>query len=434
MTGSRAVRAIVGIALILVTGGSQVILADSGTHPRDGSSSHGWTSSQIGMLRSLWIGSLPPLPADPTNAVADDPQAAAFGRQLFFDARLSANGEVACGTCHQPERMFTDALPLARGVGTTNRGTMTIVGAAYSPWLFWDGRKDSLWAQALGPMESPLEHGGTRTQYVQLIGRDPTYRDQYEALFGSLPDFSEGDRFVATAGPFGAPVARAAWEAMSSGDRAAVTRVFVNLGKAIAAYERSILPGPSRFDAYVEALLEDDEDAAHAALSSDEIAGLRLFIAEAKCTRCHNGPLLTNNEFHNTGIPAADGLPPDHGRMIGVEQARADVFSCLGPYSDGAESDCAELRFAKSGPALDGAFKTPTLRNVAQTGPYMHAGQFATLAEVLDHYNRAPPAALGHNETVPLHLSRTELAQLEAFLGALSGPTAATSESPPPTQ
>ena len=141
----------------------------------------GWSTDQITALKGLWLGSLKPLPSDPSNAVADDPKAATLGHQLFFDSRFSANGAVSCASCHVPAKNFNDGLPLAHGVGTTARKTMTVAGTAYSPWLFWDGRKDSQWAQALGPMESPVEHGGTRTQYAHLI--DEFYRTEYEAVF-----------------------------------------------------------------------------------------------------------------------------------------------------------------------------------------------------------------------------------------------------------
>jgi cytochrome c peroxidase len=122
-------------------------------------------------------------------------------------------------------------------------------------------------------------------------------------------------------------------------------------------------------------------------------------------------------------VPAADGLPPDEGRKVGVKDLQADEFNCLGRFSDAQPSDCRELRFVKSdGSDLVAAFKVPTLRNVAETAPYMHAGQFATLREVLDHCNEAVSGTVGHNELAPLQLTETELAQLEAFLRSLSGP------------
>jgi len=380
-----------------------------------------WNEVEVSTLRSLWIGSLSPLPEDPSNAYADNPQAAALGQALFFDTRFSSTSEVACATCHIPDKMFNDQLPLAKGVGTTTRRTMTVIGTAYSPWLFWDGRKDSQWAQALGPMESAVEHGGTRAQYAHLV--DEYYRDEYETIFGALPDFSDRTRFPNVAGPVDDEAARAAWDAMTPADRETVTQVYVNMGKAIAAYERLLMPGPSRFDAYVEALLDEDKNAMDTSLTDDEVAGLKLFIGRAQCINCHNGPLFTNNEFHNTGVPTASGLSSDDGRASGVIQVIADEFNCLSQWSDAGPDDCAELRFVTSmGEQLEGAFKPPTLRNVAESAPYMHAGQYTTLEEVLSHYNHPPLAPLGHSELEPLGLTARELTQLEAFLRALSGP------------
>jgi cytochrome c peroxidase len=383
--------------------------------------SHEWTAEEIETLRSLWIGSLPPLPPDPSNQYADDPQAAALGQKLFFDIRISSNGQVACSTCHIPELMFNDGRALAIGVGVNDRKTMTIVGTAYSPWLFWDGRADSQWAQALGPLENPVEHGGTRMQYVHVI--DQYYREDYEAIFGPLPDLSDSARFPASAGPVDEPNARNAWEAMSLEDRDTVNRVYANIGKALAAYERLIIPGPARFDRYVEALLEDDVDAMNAVMTADEVAGLRLFIGEANCIQCHNGPLFTNNSFHNTGVPPRGEKAPDPGRLIGVQKVLADEFNCLGPYSDAAPDDCTELQFlVDNGEDLEGAFKPPTLRNVAETAPYMHAGQYADLFMVVRHYRHPPKAAVGQSELEPLPFMHNGMMQLEAFLHTLSGP------------
>lgn len=380
-----------------------------------------WSQDEITTLRGLWIGSLPALPPDPSNNVADDERAVTLGQQLFFDTRLSVNGKVACASCHLPERGFQDGKPLGQGVGTTARRTMPIAGTVYSPWLFWDGRKDSQWAQALGPLESPVEHGGSRTQYAHLI--DQSYRAEYEALFGPLPNLSDTARFPAAAGPVADPNARGAWEDMSPADRDAITRIYANIGKAIAAYERKIMPGSSRFDQYVDALTRGDTAGMRAALTPDEVAGLRLFVGKGQCINCHNGPLFTNNDFHNTGVPAAPGLPEDTGRAKGVQQVLADEFNCLSTYSDAAPEDCGELRFAKADDhALERQFKPPSLRDVAERAPYMHAGQFATLREVLEHYNHAPAAPAGHSELKPLGLSEQELAQLEAFLRSLSGP------------
>ncbi|MEO8484509.1 MAG: cytochrome c peroxidase [Acidobacteriota bacterium] len=383
----------------------------------------GWTADQLSELRSMSLRALGPLPADPTNRVADEAGAAELGRRLFFDTRLSSNGQVACSTCHQPDRDFQDAIALGRGVGTAARRTMPIAATARSPFLFWDGRKDSLWAQALGPLESPVEHGGTRAQYVHVVA--DYYAGDYERLFGLLPDLS---RVPQSGGPVANPDAASAWYLLSAAQRDDVTRVFVNIGKAIAAFERRIGFGPSRFDRYVSALTEGGP--ADALLTADEIAGLRLFIGKANCSRCHNGPVFTNNEFHNTGVPSRPGQPLDDGRVTGAAAVLRDEFNCRSQWSD-ANGRCVELDFMVSGDhALQRAYKVPSLRNVARRAPYMHAGQFATLAEVLDHYNRAPIAPMGHSELQPLRLESSELGQLEAFLQTLTGSIA--SEQPAP--
>lgn len=373
-----------------------------------------WSADEIAELDSLSLRTLGPIPSDPTNRVADDPAAAAFGERLFFDARLSANGRVSCATCHDPARDFQDGVPLGQGIGTTIRRTMPIAGTAFSRFLFWDGRKDSLWAQALGPLESAVEHGGTRARYAHVVAAH--YRDDYERLFGALPDLTG---VPAEAGPVDDPVARTAWQAMSEARQDAVTQVFANIGKAIAAFERRIEYRPSRFDRYVDALV-DTGRAPEGVLNRDEVAGLRIFVGKAGCTNCHNGPLLTNDEFHNTGVPARAGLPADRGRLTGADAVLADEFNCRSRWSDDA-SVCAELEFLVSGDhVLERAFKVPSLRNVAKRAPYMHAGQIETLADVIAHYDRAPRAPSGHTELRPLRLTAAERAQLEAFLRALS--------------
>lgn len=377
-----------------------------------------WSEDEITRLRTLWIGSVPPLPTDPSNKYADDPRAAAFGQKVFFDTRFSSNGKVACSTCHLADKLFQDALPLAQGVGTTDRRTMTLIGTAYSPWFFWDGRKDSQWAQALGPMENPVEHGSNRTYYAHIINQ--YYRAEYESIFGKMPEVSH---LPVLTGSVQNPEVMAAWDAMSPEDRENVTRIYVNMGKSIAAYERHLIPGESRFDRYVEAIINSNIQTAKKILTSDEVAGLRLFIGEANCTDCHNGPLFTNNDFHNTGVPAVAGLPEDMGRAGGTQKVLADEFNCLSIYSDAEPEDCAELRYiVADGHQLERQFKPPSLRNVAKRGPYMHAGQFATLEKVLNHYNTAPVAPAGHSELEPLNLSEEEIAQIIAFLKTLDGP------------
>lgn len=357
-----------------------------------------WTAEEIDELRSLSLESLGEPPPDPSNRVADDPLAAEFGGKLFFDARLSANGGISCATCHQPIRQFTDGLQKGQAIGTTDRHTPSVVGAAYSPWQFWDGRRDSLWSQALAPLEDAREHAISRDAVAAVVVGDDSYRKYYESLFGALP--VDGDL-----------------------DESAINRLFANLGKSIAAFERTLRPGESRFDRYV-ASLTDGKVTRSDLLSDDEIRGLRLFIGAANCTQCHNGPLLTNHEFHNTGVISFPGDLPDKGRADGVREVMQDPFNCKGVFSDDPERNCGELEFARTDATLIGAFKTPSLRNLENTAPFMHKGQLETLADVLRHYNVAADAMIGHNEAKPLGLSARELRQLEAFLQTLSAPVA----------
>lgn len=351
-----------------------------------------WTPEELAAIDSLWIGNLPPPPADPSNHWADDPGAAALGRKIFFDPRFSANGAVSCASCHIPEASFTDRLPRGQGVALSRRRTMSLAPAAYAQFLFWDGRKDSLWSQALEPLEDPAEHGITRATAVKLMSEH--YAEDYQAVFGELPPLEEPQEEGSM-------------------------RVFANLGKAVAAFERTLRPTPSRFDRYAEALRAG---AATDVLTAEEQAGLKLFIGPARCITCHNGPLLTDQAFHNTGVPLAPGEELDRGRLEAIEKLLADPFNCLGAYSDAGPGDCGELRFLQTdGPELEAAFKPATLRGIANSAPYMHNGVFKTLEEVVQHYNRAPLAAAGRSELVPLRLSAREREQLAAFLRTLDG-------------
>jgi cytochrome c peroxidase len=200
-----------------------------------------------------------------------------------------------------------------------------------------------------------------------------------------------------------------------------VNRVFSNLGKGIAAFERSIAPQETRFDRFAGAVAAGTEPSEDAALTDEEIAGLKLFIGKANCSTCHTGPRLTDDSFHNTGVPVVAGLPEDLGRETGAKEVAADPFNCLGKFSDAGPEACGELRFmVKDDPRLTRAYKPPSLRGAATRPPYMHSGQFGTLEEVVDHYSRAPAAPSGQSELHPLDLSERERQQLIAFVKTLS--------------
>lgn len=389
-----------------------------------------WTEQERALIRAMALDQLPALPPDPSNHIADDDVAARLGQRLYFDTRLSSNNAVSCATCHKPELYFTDGLKLAVGLDVGDRHTPSLVGLSHSPWFYWDGRKDSQWSQALAPLESAHEHGTSRLQVSRLLATDPVYRELYESLFDNLPTIPG---HPINASPEGNLESQRNWNALSKEQQDSINRIFSNVGKSIAAYQRKILPGTSRFDEYAMALSESSLVRSSESLSSPEIAGLSLFIGKGQCVSCHNGPLFTNHDFHNTGVLSLTADLPPMGRYDGIRQARDDVFNCLGVFSDAASSECIELRFARDTNDLVGAHKTPTLRNVTETAPYMHGGQLNTLQEVLDHYNEAPVSMLSHNEAKPLKLRPVELNQLESFMEALTAPLSTSSQwlSPP---
>ncbi|HZX97839.1 MAG TPA: cytochrome c peroxidase [Myxococcales bacterium] len=376
--------------------------------------------------------SLGPLPLDPSNAKADDPAAASLGQQFFFDSRFSgplalgddgtngatgprgAAATVSCSSCHDPAHGGADARsrPSNTSLGSswTGRNAPTVLNAAYSPWQFWDGRSDSLWSQALGPVESPGEHNFSRLEVAHLIAA--VYAAPFQEVFGALPDLSDAQRFPASGKP-GNP----SWDQMTAQDQSAVNRVFADFGKAIEAYERTLIDRDSPFDRY----MAGDEGA----LSAAAVRGARLFVGRASCNECHRGPNFTDDSFHNTGVPqvGSAAIPAaDDGRMAGVSRLLASPFNSKGPYSD--SPDAARLPT----PALEsarGAFKTPGLRGVLRTAPYMHTGGFATLRDVVVFY-RDGGGASGFSGTKdvtmqPLVLSDADVDDMVAFLGSLSG-------------
>lgn len=386
-----------------------------------------WSAQEVATIASMRLKEAGDRPADLSNAYEQRTEAAALGRALFNDTRLSRNGQVSCASCHAATGQFEDGRQFGKGVGTGQRRTMPVMGAAHSPFLFWDGRKDSAWSQALGPLEDPAEHGGNRVAFVKLVLEH--YKTQYQAVFGPAPVLAT---LPENASPNGTDAERAAWAALAVTTRDRVNRVFANMGKAIAAYERHIYYGESRFDQYAEATARGDGKGQES-LTLQEVRGLRAFLNKGQCVTCHNGPLLTDHAFHNTGVPPVDPKNPDRGRTEGLKKLLKDEFNCLGPYSDAKPAQCGELQFLNTDDAGQlGAFRTPSLRNVAARAPYMHAGQFTGLDQVLEHYAASPRAAIGHSELArpdekhaerqTIRLSATDIRDLAAFLGAVTGP------------
>ena len=208
--------------------------------------------------------------------------------------------------------------------------------------------------------------------------------------------------------------------------RELTNRVFANIGKAMAAYEHTLQYSYSRFDRYAKALEQRDYTRASGLLDSDEIAGLALYIdgKKTQCLNCHNGPAFSNRDFHNISSGRLQGAQLDFGRFLGVQSVLLDEFNCAGRYSDAPPAGCDQLRFINRqvDDHLRGAYKTPSLRNLALTPPYSHDGRHATLSDVLAHYlDPAKQLAINRNsELLPLQLSALEQQQLLAFLHSLA--------------
>lgn len=371
-----------------------------------------------------------PMPSDPTNRFTDDPAAAHLGQYLFYDTRFSSNGEVSCATCHDPAKGFSDGKQVGEGVGTLTRHSQSLWNAAANHWFFWDGRADSLWAQALQPMEHPLEADGSRLAIAHAVHDDPALRQAYERIFGSMPGLDDAARFPAAGRPALSaddeshePLHRA-WASMASEDQAAVNRLFVNLAKAIAAYERRLVSTDSPFDRFARDL---QQGVPSSQLSLTAQRGLKLFIGRANCRLCHAGANFTDGEFHLTGVPPLGGGPlHDAGRYDGARLVQNDPFNAPGPFSDDPDGRASRrVRFLRRSPEQWGQFKTPGLRHVAESPPYMHQGQFESLEAVVRFYSTLEGARSGghHREAFfqPLNLSEEEVADLVAFLESLTG-------------
>jgi cytochrome c peroxidase len=414
------------------------------------------TGEVMQQLRELSPAELPAPPADASNAWADDAEAARFGQLLFFDTRFSGalldgdndgsvstlgrkgeTGKVSCAGCHLPESGFSDSRSIRQqislGAGWGMRRAPSLLDVGQSKLLMWDGSRDSLFSQVFGPLESPVEMNSSRLFAAQRIFEH--HKADYEALFEALPPLDDAERFPSLdvlntgcvkldaqseceAGKMrGSPGDGAEFDGLSEGDQAAVTRIWVNVGKAMGAYQRLLTCGPSRFDAW----LQGDESA----LDRSEQRGAALFVGKAGCVACHSGPYLSDEGFHNVGLQpqvvATVFLDAnDPGASVGLTHAQQDPLNVSGPFSDGDDGRLPE----ELDPALLGAFRTPRLRCVAERPSFMHTGQMLELEEVVSFFDRGGDqfGFPGQSELEPLGLSLRERADLVAFLKTLSGP------------
>ncbi len=349
-------------------------------------------------------------PPEPSNAVASSPAAATLGRALFFDAGLSPSGRVSCASCHRPEAQLSDGRPRAEGVGLGDRRTPPIALSAHARWQHWDGRADSLWAQALGPLENPLEMGASRAFVARrvLTAHGAAYR-------AAFPDAPAPD--PRSWPPSGMP-GDSAYDALPAAEREAITQLFVHAGKAIAAWERTLTVADNRLDAYLAGDLD--------ALDADEKYGLQLFV-KSGCMQCHWGPRLTDDAFHNLRLPSgrADGSA-DPGRSEGLRAFRASEFRSDGRWSDAGDDEVTARAERAEPDALLGQFKTPPLRGVAELVFFGHGGSAGDLASVMESYGwGGVPAddlsSAGERERWLPPLSETVQWGLLPFLRVLTG-------------
>ena len=378
-----------------------------------------WTPQQLAVLMSLSMSNAVARAADSSNRFDGNSRANALGQALFFDAGLSLEGNISCASCHDPRLRFTDGKMRSEGSMEMRRNSPTLLGASRADWFYWDGRRDSLWAQALTPIETPGEMDNNRLAVVRYVMTHDAYAKPFANLVEDLPDL---DDLPAFAGPYGSDEVRSAWNSLEVQQRQSINSAFAGVGKIIASYVGTLEPAPSRFDRYVASMVSGEAE--KSLLSPNEMRGLMLFLDPEKtqCLRCHNGPYFTNFGFNNIGTGIGEeGQPPDFGRMIGLRAALLDEFNCVGRYGDAEPDDCGHHRFAAQNHADNGAFKVPSLRNVDETGPYMHDGRFGTLIDVLEYYREPPPKEISNHELPPLELSDDELLDLASFLSSLTG-------------
>jgi cytochrome c peroxidase len=343
--------------------------------------------------------------ADPGNRVSGNAAAIRLGHDLFFEPRLSANDRVACATCHQPAQGFQDSRATGHGLATGTRNTPGLLNVRHQRWFGWDGGHDNLWSASLRPILDRREMGGSAARTAQVLRGNATLACHYTEAFGKVP---------------------------AAGD----PELLVNVAKAIAAWQETLVSPPTAFDRFRDGLARQDA-AAVAAYPAAAKRGLRLFLGRGQCATCHAGPQFSNGEFGDIGVPffiRPDGVDP--GRQGGIKRLLANPWNLLGAHNDDAtRNNATGTKFLRPEHRNFGEFKVPTLRNLMLTAPYMHNGSLATLRDVVRHYSELDEDRLhtdGERILKPLHLSDKESGDLVAFLESLSpdGPLPAPARPP----
>ncbi len=373
-------------------------------------------------------------PADPTNAFADNAAAATLGQKLFFDKSYSgaltvadsgsngglgpvgAVGKVSCASCHAAGSEALDdrrSLPgnVSLGAALMGRNALGMVNSSFYAWTNWGGRFDSQWSLPLAVAEGGATMKGTRLQVAHMLF--DKYRTEYDAVFPVDLDARLADTATfAAAGKVG----DAAFDNLSVDDKLIINTTYANFGKALAAYMRTLVSGNAPFDRYVAG----DRDA----IGDSAKRGLHLFLEH--CTGCHLGSNFSDDQFHALAVPqTGPGVPQtDNGRFQDVPALIISPFNTSGVFSD--DTTTGKLTGLVQADAQKGQFRTKSLRNIAGSAPYMHAGQFATLAEVVAFYNAGggdvgATGIVKDVKLVQLNLDAAKQADLVAFLETLTG-------------
>lgn len=365
---------------------------------------------------------------DPSNRVSGNPAAIAFGSTLFFEPQLSGDGTMACSSCHKPDESWANhqAMTSLRPQHTITRHVPSLWGVKYNRWYFWDGRTDSLWSQALKPIENIAEMAGSRTQIAHLIINKSRLRQQYEALFGAIPSLLLAANLSKKAYPIPhdpQQPAHIAWQQLPFSVQQAINTLFSNIGKSIAAFEETLLANNTLFDQFSNRLKANSTTYPTDLLSPAAIRGLKLFINKAGCINCHSGANFSDGEFHHPFLKA-NTESNDFGRYDAIKTLLSDPFNGKSTFSD-AKSSRNKLDYVYQNIEFRGQFKTPSLRNIAHTYPYMHTGEFKRLRDVLNYYNSISKQMNDRNKhqeilLKSLALSTQEINDLVVFLTSLS--------------